>query len=78
MFEIGNGAAQMNKQQIKTSNMNVRIEVEGRIVPFSLDLENWRWHSSNGQKEADFPLITFMKGKRYELYSDGKFAEVEK
>jgi hypothetical protein len=25
-----------------------------------------------------FPLITTVQGKRYELYSDGTFAEVEK
>jgi len=29
-------------------------------------------------KESDFPLITVFEGKRYELYSDGTFAEVEK
>jgi hypothetical protein len=36
------------------------------------------WHSSEEQREADFPLITFIEGKRFELYSDGMFAEVEK
>jgi len=69
---------QMNEQQIKASNINVRIEVGGRVVPFSLDYENWRWHSSDEQPEADFPLITIIENKRYELYSDGTFAEVEK
>jgi hypothetical protein len=29
-------------------------------------------------EEAGFPLITIVDGKRYELYSDGTFDEVEK
>jgi hypothetical protein len=29
-------------------------------------------------EEAAFPLIQVVDGKRYELYSDGTFAEVEK
>ena len=57
--------------------MTVQIEVEGRTIPFTLD-ENLRWHSLEEQKEGDFPLITVAAGRRYELYSDGKFAEVQK
>jgi hypothetical protein len=30
------------------------------------------------QIESVFPLIAVVDGKRYELYSDGTFAEVEK
>ena len=45
---------------------------------FRLDWKNRRWHSLEEPEEADFPLITFVEGKRYELYSDGEFAEVEK
>jgi len=33
------------------------------------------WRST---RESDFPLITIIEGKRYELYSDGTFAQVEK
>jgi hypothetical protein len=29
-------------------------------------------------EEGAFPLITAVEGKRYELYSNGTFAEVEK
>jgi hypothetical protein len=29
-------------------------------------------------KEADFPFITVVDGRHYELYSDGTFAEVER
>ncbi len=58
--------------------MTVQIKVEGRMIPFRLDLKHWRWHSLEEPKEGDFPLITIADGKRYELYSDGTFAEVEK
>lgn len=58
--------------------MTVQIDVEGRIVQFSLDWENSIWHSSEELEQAVFPLITTIDGKRYELYSDETFAEVEK
>jgi hypothetical protein len=58
--------------------MTVQIEVEGRVIPFRLDWKNRRWHSLEEQEESDFPLITAVDGKRYELYSDGTFAEVER
>jgi len=58
--------------------MTIEIEVEGRSIPFRLDWEDRRWESPEEQKEADFPLITEINGKRYELYSDETFAEVEK
>jgi hypothetical protein len=58
--------------------MTVEIEVEGRSVPFRLDWEESRWHSLEAQNEGDFPLVVEVNGKRYELYSDETFAEVEK
>jgi hypothetical protein len=58
--------------------MVIQITVEGRNITFRLDWKNWRWHSLETAQEADFPLITVVNGKRYELYSDGTFAEVEK
>jgi hypothetical protein len=58
--------------------MVVQIDVEGRVIPFRLDHDNWRWHSLEELEEGAFPLITVVDGKRYELYSDGHFAEVEK
>jgi len=58
--------------------MIVQIDVEGRNIPFRLDWDHWRWHSLVEQQESDFPLMAVVAGKRYELYSDGSFAEVEK
>ena len=57
--------------------MTVQIEVEGRTIPFRLDWKHLRWHSLEEPQEGDFPLITSVGGKRYELYSDGTVAEVE-
>ena len=56
----------------------IEIEAEGLSIPFELDWERWRWRSSEEQEESDFPLVTVVDGKRYELYSDETFAEVEK
>jgi hypothetical protein len=58
--------------------MTVHIDVEGRKIPFRLDWEDRRWESLEEQKEGDFPLVAEVNGKRYELYSDETFAEVEK
>jgi len=58
--------------------MTTEIEVEGRKTPFELNWEHLHWRCSEEQKESDFPLITVVDGKRYELYSDETFAEVEK
>ena len=33
--------------------------------------------STHGQPEGEFPLTVHLDGKRYELYSDQTFAEVE-
>jgi hypothetical protein len=58
--------------------MIVKIDVDGETIPFRLDWPHDRWHSLEELEEGDFPLITVVDGKRYELYSDGTFAEVEK
>ena len=59
--------------------MTKQIDVAGRSVPFRLDFEHGRWHALDDElEEGDFPLITIVNGKRYELYSDGDLAEVEK
>ena len=58
--------------------MTIQITVGGRNIMFRLDWKHWRWHSLDAPQEADFPLKTVVDGKRYELYSDGTFAEVEK
>ena len=58
--------------------MTIEIEVEGRNIPFRLDWEDRRWESLEPQNEGNFPLIAEVSGKRYELYSDETFAEVQK
>ena len=56
----------------------IKIQVQGRRISFTLDWEQERWRSLEELKESDFPLITVVDGKRCELYSDETFAEVEK
>jgi hypothetical protein len=58
--------------------MTVPIEIGGRTIQFRFVPEHGRWHSLDEPQESDFPLIAVVDGKRYELYSDGTFAEVEK
>lgn len=58
--------------------MILTIEVERWTIPFRLDWDHMRWHSIIALEEGDFPLVTMIDGKRYELYSDDTFAEVEK
>ena len=53
-------------------------ETEIRIIPVRLDYENWQWHCSAEIAAADFPIPAPEEGKRYLLYSDGTFGEVEK
>ena len=58
--------------------MTIQIQVNSRSIPFTLVPEKGRWLAKEEQKESDFPLITEVDGNRYELYSDGTFAEVQK
>ena len=58
--------------------MAVQIDVQGRSFSFGLDWTNWRWHSLPEAPEADSSLITDVNGNRYELYSDGTFAEANR
>jgi hypothetical protein len=60
----------------------VEIEVGGRNIDFDLDHGTCAWTlvtegTADVLDEATFPLIVMSNGKRYELYSDGTFAEVE-
>jgi hypothetical protein len=61
--------------------MTALINVEGQQIQFILAmekvLESGHWHAVAAPREADFPLITNVDGKRYELYSDGTFATVD-
>lgn len=58
--------------------MAVEIEVEGRTIAFRLDFKHSRWHSLEEPREAVFPLIKVIHDKRYELYSDGSLARVDR
>lgn len=61
--------------------MRLTVAVAGRSLEFSIDANTGKWTpgdtSANAVEEAEFPLIGYAEGKRYELYSDGTFAEVE-
>jgi hypothetical protein len=48
-----------------------------RRVGVSAGLETLRWRAIDEPQEADFRLTAVSDGKRYELYSDGSFADVE-
>jgi hypothetical protein len=58
--------------------MTIEITVGNRSIKFRLDWKNCRRHSLDEPEEGTFPLITIVDAKRYELCSDGTFAEVEK
>lgn len=56
-----------------------RVEVKvGEPRPVEMDFEQRRWWAERGFAEGDFPLIATVRGKRYELYSDGTFDEEER
>jgi hypothetical protein len=59
--------------------MTERVEIRSGNVAFSadLDFERGRWTSVSAEPEGDFPFTVHVGGKRYELYSDHRFAEVE-
>ena len=57
--------------------MDVQIETGVGVETFTMDEQHGRWQCARELPEGDFPLIRMVNGKRYELYSDGTFAEVE-
>jgi hypothetical protein len=62
--------------------LKVVVELQGQRLEFSLDGGTRRWvlvepATSNLLHEGEFPLVASAGGKRYELYSDGSFDEVE-
>lgn len=56
---------------------NAQIDVDGETYPFKLDFDTHTWTAQASFEEAEFPIPTELNGRRYELYSDGTFAEVE-
>ncbi len=60
------------------SCVDERIEADaGESRPVFLDFRTRRWSAERSFAEGDFPLVVSVAEKRYELYSDGKFAEEE-
>jgi hypothetical protein len=55
----------------------VSIDVDGLPATFELNFEDATWQHDGEIDEAEFPLITIVNGKRYELYSDGTLSEEE-
>jgi hypothetical protein len=61
---------------------HIVIEFDEHSIGFDLDHETCTWTTDDPEmtetrEEGDYPLIASAAGKRYELYSDGRFAEVE-
>lgn len=56
----------------------INIEIDNVLVPFALDFGTSYWSASQELPEGYFPIIAHHEGKRFELYSDGTFAEVER
>jgi hypothetical protein len=63
--------------------VTVTIEVAGQTYTFTLNGLTHKWAATSPEdankllEESEFPLIGHAGEKRYELYSDGTFAEVE-
>ena len=60
----------------------VIVELQGQPLEFTLDPDSRKWAPVDAAtrgllQEGEFPLIASAGGKRYELYSDGTFGEVE-
>jgi hypothetical protein len=55
----------------------VLIEIAEEQIPFELDFTSLTWTAERVFEESDFPLIARFDEKRYEIYSDGTFAEEE-
>jgi hypothetical protein len=56
----------------------VTAESEGLAFVVELDFDSGRYHAASEPPEAEFPFIAHANGKRYEIYSDGTFNEVER
>ncbi len=58
--------------------MDVQIKTSAGVTLFAIDEPRGLWHCEQSIPQSDFPLVHRIDGKRYELYSDGTFAEVER
>jgi hypothetical protein len=62
--------------------LKVFVELQGQRLEFTLDSSARKWTpvepaTNDLLQEGEFPLVAFTDGKRYELYGDGSFDEVE-
>jgi hypothetical protein len=62
--------------------VTVIVELQGQPLEFTLDCDTRKWLPVEAAMrgllhEGEFPLIASEGGKRYELYSDGTFNDVE-
>jgi hypothetical protein len=62
--------------------LKVFVELQGQRLEFTLDNNTRKWApvepaTNDLLQEGEFPLVALTDGKRYELYSDGSFDEVE-
>lgn len=53
----------------------VQVDTGKESVPFEVDFDTWHWTCARKFDEGYFPFVTTHEGKRYEIFSDGKFAE---
>jgi hypothetical protein len=62
-----------------TASMNEIVDAQSGGVSFivELDFESGRWSSTFQPPEGEFPFVVHANGRRYELYSDETFGEVE-
>jgi len=56
----------------------IEIKIADRTAHFTLHWDSSQWDSPDDITQADFPLTAHLGERRYELYSDGSFSEVEK
>jgi hypothetical protein len=66
----------------ETTLTTVTIAIAGKNYTFSLNNLTHKWdaiplNAADDLEEGEFPLVGNAGGRRYELYSDGTFAEVE-
>jgi hypothetical protein len=52
-------------------------ESGGQAFTVDLDFDSGRYDATLRPPEGEFPFVVHANGRRYELYSDGTFGEVE-
>ncbi len=62
--------------------LKIFVELQGQRLEFTLDSNTRKWTPAEPAtndllQESEFPLVALTGGKRYELYGDGSFGEVE-